>query len=413
MPPRSTATGDDSDELRVRAERVGSDLADSFRQVLGELPDFHWRPQTLASLLNQTVATTGRLLRAVGHPNPLGVLLQLPGPQPLRRVLTSAEDCGASAASVATARAAIDRFDDLVRSQEGGRSAFTSVLSAWVPEARREYELRRRQNLFRAYSEWRGAQQDVEIATMALTPSKTKDHVDVTMLQALLGVMRHRPEVQVELEAIEIIEFEGEREPKSVEIGSRKRSGPFGPGRLDRFCVNPPAKLNTIQTGARRRQTLASKSFGRESLADCIVAHHHEAAMDLAAYHGDRPDPYLLNIQATPVHKLLMDLFVHQDLLVDGDPKLFVYAVHGKLPAYPNQADRDLDLVDTLDEIELFAGNASRLAVPEVPNYVPMVKEVLFGLGRQPSEFRVARVAMDYPVFGTQSILQHPIRIRP
>lgn len=410
MTERTPSDPDAENGLRAQAEAVGRALADDLRRVLSDLPDFQWRPQTLAALLHQTVATAGRTLRAVGHPNPLGTLLQAPGPQPLRRVLVAARDAGADDKFVRAASASVDAFDQLLREQEGGRAAFASVLSSWIPEARREFELRRRQALFRAYSEWRGAQQDVELASMVISRSKEPGALDVTMVQGLFGVMRHRPDVQVEIEAIEMIEIEGEREPSAVEIGNRKQSGPFGVGRLDRFCLNPPAKLNTITTGDQRRQTLASKSYGSDSLADCIVAHHHEGAMKLEELKGEHRTPYLLNIQATPVHKLLLDLWVANDLLVEQDPELFVYAVHGKVPAWPLQPDRELDRIDTLDEVELFEGNSPRLAVPEVPTYVPMMKEVLFHLGLQPSEFRVARVAMDYPVFGTQSILRHPLR---
>jgi len=401
------SSGDSSQgDLRDRARETGTQLAESFHLLLSSLPDTSWRPQALATQLGQTVVTTSRLLRGVGHEDPLGVLLQMPGPQPLRRVVSAAKRRGADPKAIASATRAVQGFEDLIQTQAGGRSALASILASWRPEDRREFEMRRRQSLFKAMSELKGAQQELEILSVVLSPGADRECADLTVIQAALGLMRHRPGVVVEVAALDMDREESER---AVDLELGKADGPFGPGSLDRYCVNPPAALQAHKLPGRTRYTLATEDFGRDSLADCLIAHHHLAAIPLCSESGNPRNPYFFNIQSFPVRKLMMDCFVHKDLLSDKEPRLSVHSVAGKGPAKPGDKDRDLDLIETHETVQVLGYGTRHLRLPEAPNYVPLVKEVFAHLGQDPEDYRVVRLIMDYPVQGMQVTIAHPV----
>jgi len=397
--------------LRLRAQNTGQTLAESFQRLIASLPDPSWRSQELATQLGQSVVTTGRLLRAMGNTDPLAVLIQAPGPQPLRRVIRAAEGRGAPPAEVAAAQEAVDEFRDLIQDHIGGRRALSSILSSWVPEASREFEMRRRQSLFRSISELLGAQQDLELVSAVLTPSAQGLPLDLAVVMGSLGVMRLRPGVQVDVSASDM---EAKGEERSVDLRHPNAGGPFGPGGLDRFCGNPVASLRAHRLGGRVRYTLADDVFGPDTKVDHLIArfvpHDHPRAMGQPSGSGDIRSPFLLNIQDFPKHKLIMDCFVHRDLVCDREPQLKLYGVAGKDPVNPRDDASALDELETREGVQTIGDGLRHAAIGEFPNYLPMLTELFAHIDCNPDDYRLARISIDYPQYGSQVTLVHPVR---
>ncbi len=76
----------------------------------------------------------------------------MPGPEPLRKLAHAAARKGVSRELVADLEKAVEQFDQLIRTEGGDRIGFDAILAAWLPEARAEFELRRKQAAFRALS---------------------------------------------------------------------------------------------------------------------------------------------------------------------------------------------------------------------------------------------------------------------
>jgi hypothetical protein len=394
--------------LRRRAEEVGRALATRLHNLLASLPEVSWRPQTLAPVLDQTVVTTGRLLRGVSNPNPLGVLLQLPGPQPLQRCVEAALRAGGDKRLAELAAGAIDEFSELILTHAGGRSEFAAILATWVPESRREFEMRRRQALFRALTEVKGAQQDIELLTAVLCLSKARDGIDLTIIQGSLGVQRHRPGVLVEVGALEIDTADIEH---AMRLRKRKASGPFGLGALDKYCVNQPATVQVHKHGKRVRFSLADEKFGVSSTVDYWIAHHHPCGMKVRDDLNSVGEPYFYSVIAFPCHKMVIDTLVHRELVCDAEPTLTVNWTVGDEAARPAQIERSLDLIDTHETVNVTGYGTQHLPLPEAPTYVPLMRDLFGHLGYNSKEFRHARVSIEYPLFGTQITMVQPIRL--
>lgn len=406
MPDQNTSESADSTQLRERSEAIGRELTTSLHNLLSSLPQASWRPQVLADVLGQTVLVTGRLLRGVTNPNPLGALLQLPGPQPLRRCIAAAVRAGADAKLGEVAVDAVDSFANLMLTHSGGRSDFASVLSTWVPESRREFEMRRRQAMFRALIDLKGAQQEVEVLSAILTLSEKRDGIDLTIIQGSLGVQRHRPGVLVEVGALEL---DTEDVDHAMRLRKRKGTGPFGLGALDKYCVNPPATVQVHKHGQRVRYCLADEKFGAESTVDYWIAHHHPCGMKLKKDLTTIGHPFFYSVVSFPLHKLVIDTLVHRDLLCDEGPSLSMNWSVGEQAARPAQIERSLDQIETHETVSITGFGTQNLRLPEAPTYAPLMRDLMGHLGYDSKNFRHARVSIEFPLFGAQVSLVQPI----
>ncbi|MHC4948947.1 MAG: hypothetical protein ACYTG1_11905, partial [Planctomycetota bacterium] len=174
--------------LESKVAAVGTALADSIGAVLDGLPGGSGGPVELARTLGVDKVLTSRTLKALRMKDPLAVAYLAPGPEPLRRLIQSAGRAGAPPASVEVAERAVLDFEVLIRREAGDRSSLDSILSAWLPEARRAFELRRKQAAFKALSQLKGVMADTNLATVLLHPSDDDAHLDIVWVTGLLGL---------------------------------------------------------------------------------------------------------------------------------------------------------------------------------------------------------------------------------
>src|SRR5262245_17701987 len=180
-------------EFESSVATVAGQLLRAIERLLDAVPRSAPGPQVLARELRIDKVLASRVLKAVRAEDPTSVAYHMPGPDPLRRLVRAAAKRGVPAAPVAGALQAIDQFETLIRERVGDRSLLDSILSAWVPEARREFELRRKQSAFKAISQLRGVQAHTIVATVLLNPTPGGERIDVVWINGLTGVHRVRP----------------------------------------------------------------------------------------------------------------------------------------------------------------------------------------------------------------------------
>ena len=143
-------------KLAATLRQLGSDLRRTHSAVLAELPEGTLGPQRLGAALGMDKVFAHRLLKCVRADDALAVLLHAPGPEPLRRFLRAAKKRGVASTALQAAERVLDSFQTVLREDVGDRSQLDAILSSWVPEARTEFELRRKQAIFKAQSQLQG-----------------------------------------------------------------------------------------------------------------------------------------------------------------------------------------------------------------------------------------------------------------
>ena len=70
-----------TERIRARADSVGAQLAESFRELLARIPGAPLGPKLLAERYDLTVGTASRMIRAIAESSPIDLLQGVPRPR--------------------------------------------------------------------------------------------------------------------------------------------------------------------------------------------------------------------------------------------------------------------------------------------------------------------------------------------
>lgn len=388
--------------LEVRINSAGEDLLDGLVRVLNQIPGGDSGPQQLAKELGIDKVLASRILKAIRAPDPMSVVHRVPGPEPMRRLLKASSKLGVNPADIVTANSAVDRFETLIRSEIGDRSALEAILSAWVPEARREFELRRKQTAFRAMSQLKGAQADVYAECAIFYPSADNEHIDVVWIKAIVGLHRLRPGVPVKFTSHRQIEGQTQRKTYTL-TGDPVDS--LSSATLKNYCSTPTPTLNVHPAGELMHYMLKDDAFGVSSSVDLVTCEVNRA--EIPRYIPDERNRKAwassdINI---PSKRMQFDVLVHKDLYNRSFPELRIYDTTINGQADINDPARDMDQLDLMESIENLGAGLNRFGSSSVPKYRTMLEEVCSTLGYDGTALRGYRCTADYPIHGSQTAM--------
>lgn len=398
-----------SESIEVRFSRAGESLLQGLTRVIEQVPGSDAGPQRLAGELGVDKVLASRLLKALRSPDAMSVLHRAPGPEPLRRVLKASAKHGVDPALIAQAALAVDNFEELIRSEIGDRSALEAILSAWVPEARREFELRRKQAAFRAMSQLKGAQAEVYAETAIFAPSSDNEHIDVVWIKCLVNLQRLRPGVRIKFTSRRAVESGDSRLPRSLSGNPIERATD---ATLADYSSAPTPELTPVRAGEMMHYLLEGDEFGSAHAATLVTCEVNRA--EIPRYIDDPTRKAWASSDINiPSRRLQFDVLVHEDLYPGAHPELLVYdtAINGQ--ADINDRQRDIDRLDLLEQVEHLGKGMDRFASSLVPRSRTLLSEVFETLGYDPSKTRGYRAVSDYPIYGSQYAMCFPTQQRP
>lgn len=378
---------------------VGDRLVSAIRDVIAPFKDRAPGPQALARTLGLDKVLTSRVLKATRARDAIAAAHAMPGPEPLRRLVRAAAKRGAAAAAVTQASAAIGEFEVLIRDRIGDRSLLDAIVSAWVPEARREFELRRKQAAFKAISQLKGAQAQAIVATVVLSPSVDGRHVDVTWVNGLIGLQRLRPGVRVKLTTRRLSAGDGERHPMSLGGTPVEDHEHL---LLREFCSDPPPRVRVQRAGEVVHYVLDDAGFGPDSAGDLVFGEVNRPELPRYLPAGSTRLSYFFAEVVTCAKVLQFDALVHEDLYPGSDPALRIYDTSFEGAANVNDRARDLDQLDLSEAIEPLGLGPARWRSLDVPRYAEMIRHAFDAMDLDAARFRGHRCRIDYPVYGSQ-----------
>lgn len=407
--PTGAALRDDY-ALATQASALGRRLAQTLGTLHREVFAARVGPKRAADVLGQPVPMASRVLAALGQADPIAVVHRLPGPDPLRRWVRAAGRKGASVAVVQAALQAIDAFDELITSEGGDRGAFDAQLVAWLPEARRTLELRRRQAVFRGLSELEGISCHLDLSTIILHPSQDGQHVDLLCMQARTGIVALRPGLRTKFvtEHLTPSERPQDRNPVSLD-GANLFETPAGV-RLDAYCVAPPAHLEVLHHSDRVQYLLSTHGHGPNAEVDFVIAELNPAEFALTAEPRSGAS-FFTHLTQTPTRLGALDVILHADLAPSALPQVFHYRNVGEFQARPLDPAREVDRIEPADPVRHSRGDVGGLRLAGLPRYGEMLTDVFTRLGWRQDGAHHYRAEFAYPVPGTQlSLLFEGVR---
>ncbi|MDF1839457.1 MAG: hypothetical protein P1V35_16435, partial [Planctomycetota bacterium] len=357
----STSTAMAGQELRAQAEALGAELQDGFAELIAILPNRITGPQALADALEGiNSVSAGRLLKAIAQKDPIATLQLLPGPKPLQQVIDASKRLQIEEEAIERAETATREFDGFIREQAGDRSTLKAMLTAWLPEERKEFESQRRQTIFKARQELDGVSSDLELNAMVIHPSEDPGHLDLVNVKCLFGIDRIRPEATVTLGtalAENITEHSNgdsnaasERLPRTLE-GDVAHDG-FHSVLLSEFCTERIAPLQVHPHGTHVDYTLGPTGFGRASKVDLVLAEVNPKGLVRSSPDMKHP-PHFWVIPEMCTRKMVFDIILHEDVYTERSPVLRFYDTKGLGIADPSDPRSDRDRRDFSHSIEV------------------------------------------------------------
>lgn len=394
----SIARSDVETSISVVGERLGRVLG----RVIGALPDTPSGPVRLARTLGIDKVLASRTLKALRHKDPIAVVFLAPGPDPLRRLIRAASKRGVNASIIEQAESAVDLFDRLIQHQGGDRSALEAMISGWLPEARNEFQLRRKQAAFKAMSQLKGVMADTLVATVLLHPSMDATHLDIVWVSGLLGLQRLRPGATVKFATRRVTGGDSPRRPRAL---SGEPIDSLNDVRLERFCSAPSPRLGVERIGEVVHYTLASDGFGPQSAVDLVFAELNLAELPRYVPAAQNRKGYVFAEVNTPAKALHFDVFVHEGVYPHSTPMLHIYDTSFDGVANVNDRTRDVDRLEVAESIQPLNSGLLNFRSAHVTKYADLTRTVFGSLGWNPDQFRGYRCRIDYPIYGSQVVM--------
>lgn len=394
--------GGSSEPLQQRVVRTGHALAESLNSLLASLPGAPHGPVNLARALGTDKVFASRLLKAARQKDPIAVLQLIPGPEPIRRALKAIGRRNAQAELISAVDEAVARFEELIRQEAGDRSGLEALLSAWLPDSRKEFELRRKQAAFRAMSQLKGAVARVNHGAVLLHPAADGRNLDVVWLFGLMGLQRLRPGAAVKFASRRLAREANPRRPRTLD--GESVDGLDGL-RLTEFCSRPLVDIAVHRTSEIVHYSLGTESFGPRSAADLVFAEVNLAEMARFVPVGSRRKRYVFAEISTPVEMLIFDALVYDGEFPTADPTLHIYDTVLDGIADVNDPARDIDRLDCTETVQPLGRGLARFRTAEAPRYDEMLQHVCDRLGWDGNRFRGYRCRIEYPIYGSQVVL--------
>jgi len=423
MPPRnlpSTATvrPRPGGDLRPRAEALGLRLANALNLVVAALPGRPTGPRAVGEAVGMTIVSASRLLKAIGLTDPIAVLQAIPGPNPLSKMLDAVDQqVDARDAALVEARAAVAEFDAFIKEEAGDRGTLRAMLTAWLPDERREFDAQRRQTVYKAMAELDGVAADLNLSSIVIFPSETEGRLDLVNVQAMIGIDRMRPEARHVLGSARL----GPERP-SDPVWTEARmprtldGEPVADGtatvRLDEFCTAPPAPIVARKLEHTVEYELGPTGFGRDSKVDAIIAEVNRAELQAdAPGAGEQNSRFFFLCPSLPTRRAVLDLVLHEDVLAGFEPELISFDTAHKGPANPADPAREADRRPIHESIEPLGHGARGARLVEFPRYTALLESVSARLGVDLDAFRVLRVSVSHALPSRQiTVLFRPRR---
>lgn len=397
-------------ELEARVSQLGRLLAGRLRRVIAAVPGASVGPVRLAASMGVDKVLASRVLRASTHRDPIAALKMMPGPDPLRRLNSAAAERGVASELIADLNDAVGQFEDLIRTEAGDRSGLDAILSAWLPESRGEFELRRKQAAYRAMSQLKGASADISLATVFIAPNKNDpEQLDLVWVLGLLGLQRLRPGAAVKFASrrvhvanVDSHLVEDHRHPRS--LGGTPVED-LAHLRLPRFCSSPPPELIVQRAGESVHYVLAGDRFGPASAIDLVIGEVNIRELPRRVEYRDPPPKRFVSAEiTTPAKRLIFDAFAHRDLQ-SPPPKLSTYDTSFEGVASANDPSRDIDKLDLSETITPLGEGIARARSTDVPWYADLLETVCREMNWDGGAFQGWRTRIDYPIYGSQVVI--------
>ncbi len=338
--------------------------------------------------------------------DPFHAARYMPTPKGIETWVRSAAERGVDAALLDRVTDESTRFERLVETHAGSRTAMDMLLESCVEEPSEEIDVRWRQRAFEGNGYIWGVQARTIAAFTMLAPSKTKPGwLDIAQVRSLIDFRRMRPDTrwmigqgtvtgsgeEAGLPVREPLDPETARKAGGVPVMGAFTSDPLPA--LERRDGEPPVVIDDILPG-------------RIGQAGQLTLTTGEIIRDLAPASATEPGQraHFGTGVSTPAEMLVYDHFVHKELFGEVQRELCVFGELGR----PYTHD-ERDQLRVPEKIQRLGRGLDRVHTPDAPGYATLLRDAFARCGWDANEFDLYRVRMAYPPLSTSVMIRHEL----
>lgn len=391
---------------RAEADLVARRLVSELRPLVEMLPEGDRGASAMSRLLRLDRATCQRLVASVGRGEPgVETLVQLPGILGLRQFIAAVaqrNSSGTGSERIEAARAAVDRFAELIDELGGSQRKLRARLAAeragsqagLISAHGGSDDPGVRQALFRAAAAATGRWCDVLVQMVMIHPVAGSPGMTETVhTRGMIG-HRARPDA-VPLEVGQRMQVIGEEASARHEHGM---SAEPLPGRLvEEFCSRPLPRIVTKTSAGQVIHVVDVAVAGSEEHAADIVLMQTRQVLDRHPATLDPPIGEVWRLVNMPSRHMVFDVFLHREIACRCIPSL---ELHLWTPEPVGHVRARWSTRFTGGpKLEMMGPGLERAATAGYPRYVELAAHVMREVGWNPAEMIGYRCELPYPLW--------------
>lgn len=401
-PRAATEPGTFVDDLRDSVLGLRSALVGLYRCV-GADPS---KPQSVARHFGLNKNLTWKIARILECEDAVEAAPLIPGSEGLGILL---DGLGSSqvdaAAALERVRDAAARFEAMVARHAGDRPTLELLLDGLGSSASLGHS---RKLAYRGNSGVWGIQARARVTANIVAPSREDpNRLDLALVAGFLGLRRLRdiapwPLFRFSRYGDDSSDMHAPNKARSIE----SPSSPDAPRWImTSWCDPPQPPLTTVLGDRDVTHLLGPGPVGRTGECTCFCGFHEPGAVPRYATTPDEWGESATNV-TLPIETLLIDLFVHRDLVEAMRPEACVFGRPAG-DALPGGAARDAQRLP-ISEVPVSLGEGPpRVATPLMPDYERLIDEVFPRIGRDLRDFAAFRFAIAHPPMPSLAVVRY------
>lgn len=361
-------------------------------------------PGDVARRLGLNLNLTWKLAKVLGEGDIYTALQHLPGDEGIEILTGAMQRVGVSADKIGAFRAALARFDDVVRLHAGDRNTLELILDSMGGAGSGERLEQSRKMAFRGNSGLWGLQARVRSTTTVIAPSKDDPSmIDLSIVGGVVDFRRLRPGIRWPL--FRPRQYHDDGTP--IVLGPKEEpvdptsADPSQPMLIKAFCSHNMPQVRAVRSRLGWDYEMGDGPVGNLGAFTCFFGRIVRKAV---VSHWTEQDPFLdlLSHVTMPVETMIFDVLVHQDMAFLMSPQVMLLASTDGVG--PGNADQSIPLEARAVEL---SGRPPLLGTPLIPRYDDLVATVFARGGWNLREFRALRLTIKYPPMHSVAVMRN------
>lgn len=411
--PNEQTTGRLTAAARAEAEQASRRLHEELRPLIGALPDSERGASAMSRLLSVDRAVCQRLVYTLSKGEPdVRSLVDFPGPDGLRSIIQALTRRRlADAATLAGAKAAVDRYEEVLKAVAGSQRKLKQLLDEESPvviagraaNGLADPTLNARRRLFNPAAEitgrWTETLMSMRFIRYVNTPVSTRESVT---LRAYLGHVANRDAIAMETGESSLNAAPG-KELGFKTLAQLPASGSTPGILLPEFCSEPLPRVvsQSDESVATHVIDLPESQLGKPTNI-VIAARDSREEPHPATWRPPIAEVSIMNL--FPSRRLVYDVFLHRELASRCLPSASAHlTTPGHMLGGVSRWTTRLQGRISLQLLGVGVGNTHNDAYPRQQE---LVGHVYSQLGWDPNDFVGYRMEVNSPVWRAQYVMR-------